>query len=406
MDLREKLNLHILEIKKALFGMDEVIKIFCLTKAVGLSTLLLGDHGVAKSDLFRKWSISCGLDYRIVTSSEVDEGLLAYIDPAHFRKYNEVKMRPGELMLRDHILIDEYFLWNNKYRAKLHQLLEEGTYAGCKVQTKAYTFSSTPLTEYYAGQISDVNIATQDRIDTVLLMFQPDITSTEKLLRKFSEQGAHEDVPQEKYTPKQVISWDDYIQMRKEILKVEIPPETTRWLILFAESMASCKYVNSKFGVSKAEMRKLCRGCNEKENICSRVAISKPRFIRATVLLAKAIAWFNKRDFVDVSDVREAIKYTLPHRLVFLRRERNIQEALSYVKKLVAMFDEEYDNWKSRGIFQTLEAISVNAKSGSERQSEQEVVDKLLAETQECLPISKYVNETIRNLEILVKSDK
>jgi hypothetical protein len=70
------------------------------------------------------------------------------------------------------------------------------------------------------------------------------------------------------------------------------------------------------------------------------------------------------------------------------------------------MFDEEYDNWKSRGIFQTLEAISVNAKSGSERQSEQEVVDKLLAETQECLPISKYVNETIRNLEILVKSDK
>ncbi|MEM2914114.1 MAG: hypothetical protein QXH91_01740, partial [Candidatus Bathyarchaeia archaeon] len=67
--------------------------------------------------------------------------------------------------------------------------------------------------------------------------------------------------------------------------------------------------------------------------------------------------------------------------------------------------DEEYDNWKSRGIFQTLEAISANAKSYGERQSEQELVDKLLAETQECLPISKYVTETIKNLEIPTKYD-
>jgi len=65
------------------------------------------------------------------------------------------------------------------------------------------------------------------------------------------------------------------------------------------------------------------------------------------------------------------------------------------------MFDEEYENWKSRGIFQTLEAISANARSGSEKQPVKEVVDKLLAETQECLPINKYVIENIRNLGLL-----
>ena len=73
MSVREKIWRQIREIEKTLYGIEDVIKIFCLSKATDLTIMLLGAHATAKSSLARVWSKTCGLEYRIVTSCYDEE---------------------------------------------------------------------------------------------------------------------------------------------------------------------------------------------------------------------------------------------------------------------------------------------------------------------------------------------
>lgn len=397
MEVREKLKKQIKEIKKSLYGINEIIKIYCLSKAADLTVLMLGEHAIAKSSLSRDWSTTTGLDFRIVTSSEVDESLIAYIDPAVFRTKNIVQMKRGELMLRDHILVDEFFLWPNKFRSKLHQLLEERTYAGLTVKTKTYTFASNPLTEHYSGQIEDRNLATEDRIDLLLPMYQPSIVPTQNMMKKFSSRGRHE------VELNVVISWKDYLKAREEIMKVELPSDILVWLTLFAESMSTCRYSNSKFDISRAKMHTLCSQCNQHENLCAKVALSKPRFLRATLLLSKALAWFKGKDEISEEEVLEAIKFTLPHRLIFLKEEKTIFEAERAIPEILQEFIDDFNNWEARRIFRKLEGIIEKAKDLETPFFDSEAANILISDVAEHLAISNYVKEGIERVQEAVK---
>jgi len=388
--LIEKLKEQEKIIKTSLFGMDEVVRIFCLAKASDLTVLLWGEHGIAKSSLARVWSQSAGMDFRIVTSSEVDENLIAYIDIGVLKQEGRVQMRRGELMERDHLLIDEFFLWTPKYRAKLHQLLEEGTYAGLDVLTKTYTFMTNPIVpEFYAGQIEDINMATFDRIDVLIPVYQPNVTSTQKMMRKFSQYG-------KKSPPlKATVSWEDYLQIRQEILNVNVPSEIVVWLTLFSESMSCCRHTQSKFTLTKAKLQVLCNECNKKESICARVSCSKPRYLRATTLLAKALAWYDGRDIVTFEDVITATKYTLPHRMVFIAKEDTLVDTQKEIQNLITLFNESMENWRNRDIFNRLERI-IDACSNAEKPIFPEKdANELLVELQEDLPIFNYTKELI-----------
>ena len=397
MDSREKIKAQLLEIKKALYGMDEIVKVFCLSKAADLTILMLGEHAIAKSSLARVWSITTGLDFRIVTSSEVDDAMIAYIDPAIFREKNIVEMRRGELMKRDHILIDEFFLWSNKFRAKLHQLLEERTFAGLEVLTKTYTFASNPITEHYSGQVEDRNLATEDRIDLLLPMYQSDVTSTQKMMQKFNSCGRKE------MGLEKVIDWNDYLVARKEIMDVKIPSDLIVWLTLFAESMSACKHSNSKFDISRARMHTLCAECNQKIHLCSKVALSKPRFLRATILLSKALAWYDNRENITEEDVFLAIKYTLPHRVIFLQEERTIFEAEKALPEILQEFIDDFNNWEQRGIFKQLETIIGKAMDPMNPSFNQEQANTLQGEVSEHLAINNYVSEALVKVQDAVK---
>jgi len=388
--LLQKLKEQEKMLKTSLFGMDEVIRIFSLAKASDLTTLLWGEHGIAKSSLARLWSQSSGLDFRIVTSSEVDETLIAYIDIGLLKTEGKVQMRRGELMERDHLLIDEFFLWTPKYRAKLHQLLEEGTYAGLDVLTKTYTFMTNPIVpEYYAGQIEDVNMATFDRIDVLIPVYQPNVTSTQKMMRKFSQYG-------KKSPPlESVITWEDYLQIRQEILNVKVPSEIVVWLTLFSESMSCCRHTQSKFTLTKAKLSVLCQECNKKESICARVSCSKPRFLRATTLLSKSLAWYDGRDTLTFEDVITASRYTLPHRLVFISKEENLVDSQKEIQTLVTMFNESMENWRNRDIFNRLEKIIVTSSDENNPMFLDKEANELLVELQEDLPIFNYSKELI-----------
>jgi len=392
--VREKVIKQIDEIEKTLYGMNKIIKIYCLSKATDLTVLLLGAHATAKSSLARMWSITTGLNYRVVTSSEVDESLIAYIDPAIFREKNIVQMRRGELMEKNHIIIDEYFLWLNKYRAKLHQLLEEKTYAGLDSLVYTYTFLSNPLSEYYAGQIEEKNLATIDRIDLFVPVNQPKIVPCEAMMRKFSKFGRKEK-PLDK-----VISWEEYLQAKEEISQVTIPSRIVIWLTLFAHSVASCKHVQDKWSVSVAKMKKICAACNENSHLCAKVALSKPRFLRATVILAKGLAWLGGRNTVTFEDINEAIQYTLPHRIAWIQEELSYAESLEGIPELLQQFNDEMLAWKNRGIFSELAKIIESSKK-TPPVFEEKIGQSLSADVLEIHLLKDFVAETL----ISVKED-
>jgi hypothetical protein len=300
-------------------------------------------------------------------------------------------MRRGELMEKDHIIIDEYFLWLNKYRAKLHQLLEEHTYAGLDALTKTYTFLSNPLSDYYAGQIEEKNMATCDRVDLFIPVNQPKIIPSESMMRKFSKYGRKEK-PLE-----QVAAWQDYLDARKEIGAVEIPSKIIIWLTLFAHAMASCKQVPDKFSMSPAKLRKVCAACNENEHLCAKVCLSKPRFLRATIILSKGLAWLDGRREVRFSDLNEAIPYTLPHRLSWITEELSYAEALEEIQRLVQQFNDDMAAWRNRGIFSTLAAIVDKSKQKPPVYAEKEA-NSLLAEVSEVHLLKDFVGETLTSL--------
>ena len=392
MSVREKVKVQIDEIEKTLYGMKDVVKIYCLSKATDLTVMLLGAHATAKSSLARMWSITTGLNYRVVTSSEVDESLIAYIDPAIFREKNIVQMRRGELMEKEHIIIDEFFLWLNKYRAKLHQLLEEHTYAGLDVLTKTYTFLSNPLSEYYAGQIEEKNLATIDRIDLFVPVNQPKIVPSETMMRKFARYGRNEK------TLDKVISWEDYQKAKEEIAQVTVPSRIVIWLTLFAHSMASCKHTPDKWSVSLAKMKKLCAACNENNHLCGKVLLSKPRFLRATIILAKGLAWLNGRSAVSFDNINEAIHYTLPHRIAWIQEELSYAESLELVPELTQQFNDEMLAWKNRGIFSELAKIIEGSKK-TPPVYEEKIGQSLSIDVSEIHLLKEFVAETLQSVK-------
>ena len=722
MSIREKVLRQKEEISKTLYGMDDIIKIYILSKTCDLTILLLGAHATAKSSLARMWSITTGLNYRVVTSSEVDESLIAYIDPAIFREKNIVQMRRGELMEKNHIIIDEYFLWLNKYRAKLHQLLEEKTYAGLDSLVFTYTFLSNPLSDYYAGQIEEKNLAcysedteiltsegwktyseikedekvftlnpktqeiqieqikrkvvypysgkmylldsqqinqlvtpnhrmyiarqeqgkwrwqvkeakeiygskfrllktgnwtgtakvsrdymaligwflaegslktfhnghygidlavcvpkyidevmnlsrrlgynphlqkdghiviwskdlwrvckplghanekyvpeklkeesrenlkslllaylkgdgwnqdgqwlaktvskrladdlqevalkcgyainlvnlgktegyspklkrtiksrsdcwlmsfitkrcrplflgkenknrrrtiekwedynglvwcvstnngilyvrrngkacwsgnTIDRIDLFVPVNQPKIVPSETMMRKFSKFGRKEK------PLSQVITWEEYMKAKEEISQVAVPSRVVIWLTLFAHSMASCKHVSDKWSISTAKMKKLCAACNENAHLCGKVCLSKPRFLRATIILAKGLAWLGGRSIVSFQDVNEAIHYTLPHRITWIQEELSYAESLELIPELSTQFNDEMLAWKNRGVFSELAKIIESSKK-TPPVFEEKIGQSLSADVSEIHLLKEFVTETLASVE-------
>lgn len=405
-ELINKIKEQIKTISTQLYGMDKTIQIFCLAKASDLTILLIGEHGIAKSSLARLWSDTMQLrddsgnlrpmTFRVVTSSEVDDSLIAHPDIAVFRAENRLVMKRGELMEKDHIFIDELYLWSNKYRAKLHQLLEEGTYAGLSVLTKTYTFATNPLTEFYSGQIETRNLATEDRLDIFVPCFQPDITSAQKMMKRFGKFGK-KNPPIDK-----VATWDDYEEMRAQIHQVEMPSDKLVWLSLLAEECSACKYTQSKFDIGQATMSIKCKECNRNQCICAKVGLSKPRFLRATVLLSKALAWYDGRKEIIWTDLYEAIKYTMPHRLIFLQKQVGMLDTPKEIEELMRIYNEDMEQWRNRDIFNRMEKIVLASRESPPKYLKEEI-QSLMIEIQEDLPILNYVKEITLNAQNKVK---
>jgi hypothetical protein len=233
---------------------------------------------------------------------------------------------------------------------------------------------------------------TIDRLDLFVPVNQPKIVPSESMMRKFSEFGRSE------RTLKKVISWEDYLQAKEEISKVEVPSRIVIWLSLFAHSMAACKHTEDKFSMSIPKLKKLCAGCNENNHICAKVALSKPRFLRATIILAKGLAWLSGRKTISFKDINEAVIYTLPHRLSWIQEELSYAESLEMVPELVQQFNDEMLAWKNRGIFSELSTV-IEASKKKPPVFDDKTSSSLTADVSEIHLLKEFVAETIQSVK-------
>lgn len=233
---------------------------------------------------------------------------------------------------------------------------------------------------------------TIDRLDLFVPVNQPKIVPSESMMRKFSEFGRSE------RTLKKVISWEDYLQAKEEISQVEVPSRIVIWLSLFAHSMAACKHTEDKFSMSIPKLKKLCAGCNENNHICARVALSKPRFLRATIILAKGLAWLDGHKTISFKDINEAVIYTLPHRLSWIQEELSYAESLEQVPELVQQFNDEMLAWKNRGIFSELSTV-IEASKKKPPVFDDKTSSSLSADVSEIHLLKEFVAETVQSVK-------
>jgi hypothetical protein len=158
--------------------------------------------------------------------------------------------------------------------------------------------------------------------------------------------------------------------------------------------------MKDKFSVSLPKLKKTCAACNENAHLCGKVLLSKPRFLRATVILAKGLAWLDGRDMISFDDINEAVVYTLPHRLVWIQEDLSYAESLECVPELLQQFNDEMLAWKNRGIFSTLTEV-IDSSKKSEPFFEEKKGNELLADIAEIHLLKEFVDETL----ISVKED-
>jgi len=233
---------------------------------------------------------------------------------------------------------------------------------------------------------------TIDRIDLFVPVNQPKIVPSETMMRKFSRYGRIEK-PLEK-----VVEWDEYLEARKQISKVTVPSRVVIWLTLFAHSMSSCKHIQDKFSISPLKLKKLCASCNENEHLCAKVALSKPRFLRATIILAKGLAWLEGKNSVGFNEINEAIKYTLPHRITWIQEDLSYAESLEVVPELVQLFNDEMLAWKNRGVFSELAKV-IEAGKREVPYFEDKIGNELLADVSEIHLLKEFVSETLQSVK-------
>jgi len=107
-------------------------------------------------------------------------------------------------------------------------------------------------------------------------------------------------------------------EVRKKILSLNVSDDAKSWLTIFANSLCTCtyedengnRYLLDKFSVLE---NLPCMNCTFKNlRLCSKYALQPNRFIRSSILLAKAIAWLNCSSKIEYEHVRNSVKYILP----------------------------------------------------------------------------------------------
>jgi len=128
------------------------------------------------------------------------------------------------------------------------------------------------------------------------------------------------------------------------------------------------------------------------------VLLSKPRFLRATIILAKGLAWLGGRSVVSFDNINEAIHYTLPHRIIWIQEDLSYAESLELMPELTQQFNDEMLAWKNRGIFSELAKIIEGSKK-TPPVYEEKIGQSLSIDVSEIHLLKEFVAETLQSVK-------
>lgn len=305
-EIQEKLEKVRQEIKKVIFGKDEVIEAILMTVLSGGHVLLEDIPGVGKTTLALAFSKTLSLGYRRMqfTTDTLPSDVTGF---SMFNKQtNEFEYREGAVMC-NLFLADEINRTSPKTQSALLEVMEEGkvTVDGVTHPIPSPFFviaTQNPLGSAGTQKLPESQL---DRFMVKLSMGYPDAENEAIMLKNENNNQMDSVSP--------IITLEEIIEMQEYINTLHV--EDCIYDYIAAISLESRQSQWLKSGIS-------------------------PRGTKAILRMARSNAFLKKRDYVIPEDIIEVIPLTAPHRVTLSAKakasgrteEEIIKEIVSSVK--------------------------------------------------------------------------
>ena len=223
-------------------------------------------------------------------------------------------VKAGKLAGADLITLDEIFTsprLMNKLHTVVNEKVVETTVGPVRISPLCFIFCTNPWSQYYQTNVKLVNAATLDRF---LMSVPTDPPSGAEILNIVDN-----------LTTLQVSSGasvDMVYEARREMARVEVPPDVLRFCLGLVAALSTCYFSPSSGSTARMPMNpfmvdKDCSLCRYRNAVCSAASVGKVRSIINLKRVMAASAVIRGSTTVEEADLDFALRTVLPHRLVF-----------------------------------------------------------------------------------------
>jgi len=319
-NMNKKIEILIKEVKKVIKGKDDKIRLV-VTAILANGNILLEDNpGLGKTVLAKTLSQVMQIDQKRIqfTPDTMPTDITGYSVMEKVGGEYQRRFQAGPVFTNI-LLADEINRTSGKTQAALLESMEEKrvTVDGENLELPdpfVVIATQNPNTSVGTQQLPDAQL---DRFLIKLSMDYPDIDSEVEMLREMTG-GAQGQM-------KAVMTGDEIIRMKEAVKNIYVDEKIAQYIVKIS---------------------------NYTRSIEDKVAVGiSPRGSKAILNMAKANAFVEGREFVNVEDVQTVIESVVPHRLIltpsFRREENGIRQILDEILRevpapVISGFRHEY----------------------------------------------------------------